>query len=181
MAVGGHAREACAGDAGLSRGSSGRRRFSSGRSGKQGDPPPQARSSRIRRTSVSRSASELTACWATMRRRHCSGEEQRRLGALCAAAGRHEEAAVAFTAALVKWPADAGLLDPLATAFETLGKDADATRILMRLRDADLADMSFNACDQDVGFFLDSAAKRTFIAFLFAHSRLLEWSKIRES
>lgn len=63
-------------------------------------------------------------------------EEQRRLGLLCAARNKHEEAVPAFTAALAKWPGDAGLLDPLATSLEALGRDQDATRILMRLRDA---------------------------------------------
>ncbi|MEO7332123.1 MAG: tetratricopeptide repeat protein, partial [Minicystis sp.] len=63
-------------------------------------------------------------------------EEQRRLGLLCASTARHDEAAAALTAALAKWPGDASLLEPLSVALEALGRDADATRILLRLRDA---------------------------------------------
>src|SRR5262249_9277127 len=63
-------------------------------------------------------------------------EDPRRLGPLSAAAGKNEEAAAALTAALAKWPGDPAILEPLATALEALGRDADATRILMRLRDA---------------------------------------------
>src|SRR5262249_34675087 len=45
-------------------------------------------------------------------------EGQRRLGLLCAAAGKNDEAAGALTAALAKWPGDATLLEPLAKALE---------------------------------------------------------------
>src|SRR5262249_34786375 len=63
-------------------------------------------------------------------------EGDRRLGLPCAPTGKNEEAALALTAALAKWPGDPAILEPLAAALEALGRDADATRILMRLRDA---------------------------------------------
>ena len=68
--------------------------------------------------------------------RSLAPEDQRRLGLLAAGLGSNNEVVPALTAALAKWPRDASLLDPLAVALEALGRDADATRILLRLRDA---------------------------------------------